>query len=133
MKDVEHIAAAVSRELSGTKKGRRDITEYRPETLEQCLMIPFQTFAIRSSYPSLASKASVLFYLIMKNQPFRCGNQRMALVSWFLFLFKNKKWLEVEPKDLHQFAVWIAQSPANAREGALKAIEDFLKHHMSQA
>ena len=59
-------------------------------------MTPFQTFSAKSLYPSLAGKASMLFYLMIKNHPFLNGNKRIAIITLLMFLLRNNKWLKVD-------------------------------------
>ena len=48
-------------------------------------------------------------------------------VYWHCDLYKNKKWLKVSNQELYNFAVWVAQSPANLKNAVVMGIEDFLK------
>jgi prophage maintenance system killer protein len=56
-------------------------------------------------------KASILFYLLIKNRPFNSGNQTMAITALLVFLYKNKKWIKVDTQELYNFTIWVAQSP----------------------
>jgi hypothetical protein len=47
-----------------------------------------------------------------------------------VFLYRNKKWLSVDTKVFYNFAVWIAQSPADAKNAVIQAIEEFIKKYM---
>ncbi|QQG42451.1 MAG: Fic family protein [Candidatus Giovannonibacteria bacterium] len=44
--------------------------------LESCLATPFHSFGGKSAYKGLIGKASMLFYLLVKNHPFQNGNKR---------------------------------------------------------
>jgi len=101
-----------------------------PNILESCLSMPFQTFSGRSLYPAMVAKAAILFYLMIKNHPFQNGNKRIAMTTLFVFLYKNRKWLEADTQEFYNFTVWIAQSPPKFKEEAVKSIEKFLKAHM---
>ena len=65
----------------------------------------------------------MLFYLMIKNHPFQNGNKRIAMTTLFVFLYLNRKWLKVDSKELYNFAVWVAQSPAKLKDETVKAIE----------
>jgi hypothetical protein len=52
------------------------------------------------------------------------------MTTLLYFLGKNGKWLRADPYELYKFTMWIAESPAPAKAGALKATEDFLKLHI---
>lgn len=101
-----------------------------PNILESCLATPFQSFSGKSLYSGLLSKASILFYLLIKNHPFHNGNKRIAIATLFYFLYKNKKWMEVDTQELYNFTVWVSQSPPKVNRETVKAIEKFFKVHI---
>jgi len=75
-------------------------------------------------------KASILFYLLIKNRPFNSGNQTMAITALLVFLYKNKKWIKVDTQELYNFTIWVAQSPPRLKDETVKAIEKFIKMHL---
>jgi death-on-curing protein len=101
-----------------------------PNILESCLETPFQTYDGKDFYPTLIAKISILFYLMTKNHPFKNGNKRMAMTTLFFALHEAKKWLKVDQQTLYNFAVWVAESPANAKEEVVQYIEKFIKTYM---
>jgi death-on-curing protein len=101
-----------------------------PNVLESCLAAPFQTFTGKTLYAGLIKKAAILFYLMIKNHPFQNGNKRIAMTTLFVFLHKNKKWLDADTQELYNFTMWIAQSGPKFKEEALRAIEKFLRSHI---
>lgn len=78
----------------------------------------------------MAGKAAVLFYLLIKNHPFQNGNKRIAATSLLVFLFLNKKWLEVDNQTLYNTARWVAESPPEAKEEIVRFIEKFIKKNL---
>ena len=90
-------------------------------------MTPFQSFGSKDLYPSLIGKASILFYLMVKNHPFQNGNKRIAMTCLLVILYKNNKWLHVDTQEFYNFAMWVAQSPPGAKEETVKATEKFIK------
>lgn len=127
VKEVEYIAYRIAQELMTSNEPIPDFSSRFPHILESCLATPFQTFSGKSLYPDLISKASILFYLMIKNHPFQNGNKRIAMTTLFVFLHKNKKWIKVDTQELYNFTVWVAQSPRKVKEEVIKAIEKFLK------
>jgi len=127
VKEIEYIACRLTQEMLSFNEPIPDFSTRLPNILESCLANPFQSFSRKSLYPSLISKGSILFYLMIKNHPFQNGNKRIAMTTLFVFLFKNKKWLRVDAQELYNFTVWIAQSPAKFKEETLKSIEKFLR------
>ncbi|MCI0531503.1 MAG: Fic family protein [candidate division Zixibacteria bacterium] len=130
VKEVEYLAYWLAKEKLSFDEPIPDFSTRYPNKLESCLAVPFQSFSDKSLYPSLVSKAAILFYLMNKNHPFQNGNKRMAMTTLLVFLLKHRKWIRVDPWDFYQFAMWIAQSPAREKSSVVKAIEHFLKTHL---
>lgn len=126
VKEVEYVAFRLAQEMLSFNEPIPDFSTRFPNILESCLATPFQTFAGKSLYPTLISKVSMLFYLMIKNHPFQNGNKRIAMTTLLVFLYKNKKWIRVDTQELYNFTVWIAQSPPKVRKETVKAIEKFL-------
>ncbi|HLB74273.1 MAG TPA: type II toxin-antitoxin system death-on-curing family toxin, partial [Sedimentisphaerales bacterium] len=101
-----------------------------PNILESCLATPFQSFSKKSLYPTLISKAAMLFYLLIKNHPFQNGNKRIAMTALLVFLYRNKKWIKVDTQELYNFTVWVAQSPRTVKDETIKAAETFISTHL---
>ena len=108
--DVQYLAFRLAQEHMSFNEPIPDFSTRFPNILESCLATPFQTFSGKSLYPNLISKASILFYLMIKNHPFQNGNKRIAMTTLFVFLYKNKKWLKIDSKELYDFALWVTQS-----------------------
>ncbi len=104
-------------------------TRYK-NSLESCIATPFQRFDKKFLYKGFIGKASVLFYLMIKNHPFQNGNKRIAVATLLVFLFINKKWLIVDNKVLYNMAKWVAQSPIEAKDDVINYIEKFVKKNL---
>lgn len=130
MKEVEYIAFKLAQELLSFNEPIPEFSTRLPNILESCLAVPFQSFSGKSPYTDLISKASVLFYLMIKNHPFQNGNKRIAMTTLFAFLHKNNKWLKVDTQEMYNFTMWIAQSPPGAKTESVKATEKFIKAHI---
>jgi death-on-curing protein len=130
VKEIEYLAFKLAHEMMSYNEPIPDFSTRFPNILESCLATPFQSFAQKSLYPSLIKKASILFYLMIKNHPFQNGNKRIAITALFVFLYKNRKWLRVDTQELYNFTVWIAQSPPKVKRETVMAIEKFFKTHM---
>ena len=124
---VEHIAFSITRKLFSYNEPIPDFTTRYPNILESCLAMPFQTFDKRSLYPTFIKKVSVLFYLMIKNHPFQNGNKRVTMTTLFYVLYREKKWMEVNTQALYNFAVWVAESPPDAKVQMVEYIEKFIK------
>lgn len=130
VKDVEYIAFRLAQEMLTFNEPIPDFSTRYPNILESCIATPFQKFSKKDLYPGLLSKASILFYLMIKNHPFQNGNKRIAMTTLFVFLYRNEKWIEVNTQELYNFTVWIAQSPPKVKEETVKATEKFLKTYI---
>ncbi|NQT46824.1 MAG: type II toxin-antitoxin system death-on-curing family toxin [Candidatus Omnitrophica bacterium] len=130
VKEVEYLAFRLAQEMLSFNEPIPDFSTRFPNKLESCLAVPFQTFLGKSPYTSFTSKASILFYLMIKSHPFQNGNKRIAMTALFVFLHKNGKWVTADTQELYNFTMWIAGSPAGAKDEAVKAIEKFLKAHV---
>ncbi|MCX5636321.1 MAG: type II toxin-antitoxin system death-on-curing family toxin, partial [Planctomycetota bacterium] len=130
LQEVEYIAFKLAREKLSFDEPIPDFSSRFPNVLESCLATPFQSFSGKSLYPSLVSRAAILFYLLIKNHPFQNGNKRVAMTTLFVFLYRNKKWVEVDTQELYNFTLWVAQSPRTVKDETVKAIEKFLKAHL---
>jgi death-on-curing family protein len=131
VKGVEYIAFELAQELLTFNEPIPDFSSRFPNLLESCLATPFQTFTGKSVYSGLIEKASILFYLMIKNHPFQNGNKRIAMTTLFVFLHKNRKWLKADTQELYNFTMWIAQSPPRFKDETLKAITKFIKEHIT--
>jgi death-on-curing protein len=130
LKEVEYIAFKLARKELSFDEPIPDFSTRFPNALESCLAVPFQSFSGKSLYPTLVSKAAMLFYLLIKNHPFQNGNKRIAMTALFVFLYRNGKWLEVDTQGLYNFTMWVAQSPRTVKDETVKATEKFLKTHL---
>ena len=89
--DVEYISFRLAEEMLAFDEPIPDFTSRFPNILESCIATPFQRFSKKSLYPGLISKASILFYLMVKNHPFQNGNKPIAMTTLLVFLFLNGK------------------------------------------
>jgi death-on-curing family protein len=127
VKEVEYVAFRLAKEMLAFNEPIPDFSTRFPNILESCLATPFQSFSGKSFYPTFIAKASILFYLLIKNHPFQNGNKRIAITTLFVFLYKNNKWLKVDVQELYNFTIWVASSPRRVKEETVKAIEKFLQ------
>lgn len=130
IQEVEYLAFRLAQEHLTFNEPIPDFSSRFPNILESCLLTPFQRFSGKSMYRSLVTKASILFYLMIKNHPFQNGNKRIAITALFVFLHKNDKWLKIDAQELYNFTIWVAQSPAAFKQQVVEAIEKFIRTHL---
>ena len=131
--DVEYLAFQLAKEHLSFHEPIPDFSTRFPNVLESCVAIPFQTFSSKALYPSLVAKASILFYLLIKNHPFQNGNKRIAITTLLMFLHFNSKWLRVDAQQFYNFTVWVAQSPPEVKDHVVQAIQTFIRRNLENA
>jgi len=131
--DVEYLTFRLAKEHLSFDEPIPDFSTRLPNVLESCVLTPFQRFSGKALYPTLVAKASILFYLLIKNHPFQNGNKRIAITTLLTFLFDNDKWLKADTQELYNFTVWVAQSPSELTEQVVAAIEKFIRNHLVDA
>ena len=131
--DVEYLAFRLAKEHLAFDEPIPDFSTRFPHVLESCLLTPFQTFSGKALYPSLVAKASVLFYLMIKNHPFQNGNKRIAITTLLVFLLLNGRWIRADTQGLYNFTVWVAQSPSSFKDQVVDAIQKFIRKHLVNA
>ena len=130
IQEVERIAFKLAESNLFYNEPIPDFSSRFPNILESCLITPFQRTAGKALYPSLVSRAGILFYQMIKNKPFERGNKKIAAAALLVFLHSNGKWLEADVKEFYNFTVWVAQSPAMLKEQILSGIELFIRSHL---
>lgn len=128
--EVEYLAYCLAKELMSWDEPIPEFKSRFPNILESCLVTPFQAFAGRTLYKGLIEKAAILFYLMVKNHPFKNGNKRIATTTLFLLLYKNSRWLKVDNVQLYRFAKWVAESDPAVKDATVSAIQKFLRTYL---
>jgi len=131
--DVEYLAFRLAKEHLSFDEPIPDFSTRFPNSLESCVLTPFQKFSGKALYPTLVAKASILFYLMIKNHPFQNGNKRIAITTLLTFLYGNNKWLKADTQELYNFTVWVAQSPAQLKDHVVGAVQKFIRDHLTDA
>lgn len=131
--DVEYLAFRLAKEHLSFDEPIPDFSTRFPNVLESCVVTPFQKFSGKSLYPSLMAKASILFYLMIKNHPFQNGYKRIAITTLLTFLLGSGKWLKADTQELYNFTLWVAQSPSEFKEQVVAAIQKFIRNHLADA
>lgn len=88
----------------------------------------YQTFGGEDLYPSIEEKASILFYLVVKNHSFSDGNKRIAafLFLWFLekngILYKSDGSKLIGNNTLVALTLMIAESRTEEKDMMVKVV-----------
>ena len=128
--EVEYVAHRLAQRLLEWNEPIPEFGTRFPNILESCLAAPFQTFAQHHLYRGLHGKAAILFYLMVKNHPFKNGNKRIAMTTLLALLAKNGKWFRMDEHALYRFARWVAESDPKVKDATVAAIEKMLQTYM---
>ena len=128
--EVELVAFELARALLKYDEPIPNFSSRFPNILESCLATPFQEFGDKYLYEGLVRKAAVLFYLMIKNHPFKNGNKRIAMMAMLYLLYKNEKWVDADNQVLYNFAKWVAASDPSVKDATIQATEKFLGDHL---
>jgi len=128
--EVEYTAFGLAQKLMTWNEPIPEFGSRFSNVLESCLEQPFVSFGRKDLYRGLIGKASVLFYLLIKNHPFRNGNKRIAIMCLLYFLHKNGKWIYISNDRLYRFAKHVARSGPKKRGPVVKHIQSFLESNI---
>lgn len=131
--EVEYLAFRLAKETMSWNEPIPEFASRFPNILESSLATPFQTYGGKSLYAGLIGKAAMLFYLMIKNHPFKNGNKRIAVTTLLVFLFKNQKWLNIDNTVLYNFAKWVAESNPEVKEATVAAVEKIIRTYLVDA
>jgi death-on-curing protein len=130
VEEVQEIAFVLARERLAFDEPIPDFSTRFPNALESCLKQPFQKAYGKALYPSLISKAAIIFYLMIKNHPFQNGNKRIAITTTLLLINNYDKWLQSDIKEFYDLTIWVAGSNPREKDFVLSAIEHFFEKHL---
>jgi len=126
--EAEYIAHAAAIELMNFDgEPIPPFNSRSPGILESCLLEPFQTFGGKSLHYHFSKKAAILFYLCIKNHPFKNGNKRMAVILTSTFCYVNKRWLNITNDHMYRIATLVAESKPSSRDEIITLLEDGFK------
>jgi death-on-curing family protein len=128
--EIEYVAFSFAQKLMNWDEPIPDFGTRFPNILESCIKTPFFRFEEKDQYRGLVGKASIFFYLMIKNHPFQNGNKRIAVMSLFYLLHKNGKWLDISNVDLYNFAVGIASSKPASKDHIMEQIAFTIQKHL---
>ncbi len=128
--EVEQILHNLTRELMTWDEPIPEFGTRFHGVLESCLTVPFQKYGDKFLYKEFMDRAAILFYLLIKNHPFRNGNKRIAMTTLFYFLHKNRRWIVVDNQELYNFAKWVAESNPKLKDAVTEGIKTFLKNYL---
>jgi death on curing protein len=124
IEDFEFICFNTARKSLELNEPIPDYSTRENSLLESSLAAP--RLAFEFSEATLERQASVLFYSLIKNHPFKNGNKRIAVVTLLVFLSLNGKWININPSFFYETAVLVAKSDPKERESVLERIAELI-------
>jgi death-on-curing protein len=130
MAEIEYTAFSLAEKFMTWDEPIPEFGSRFPNVLESCISQPNVAFGGKDMYRGLVGKGSILFYLLIKNHPFRNGNKRIAVMTLLYFLYKNGRWLDIDQVNLYRFARGIAETKSKKMQDLIFDIQDFLNKHI---
>src|SRR5579872_6516855 len=125
IEDFEFICFNLAKKLMEFNEPIPDYSFTDKGLLESSLVSPRNAFTFSNA--SLEEQASILFYSLIKNHPFKNGNKRIAVMALLVFLYLNNKWMVIKPHLLYEIAVLVADSNPKEREIVLAKSAEMFK------
>ena len=94
--------------------------------LESALRQPRMCFGEEELYPSLAAKASVLGFTIIRNHPFADGNKRTGHAAMEIFLILNGYELKASVDKSEKIVLQVAAGELSREE-----FQTWIEHHLA--
>jgi death on curing protein len=130
--EIEYLAYGLAKKFMSWDEPIPEFGSRFPNILESCLATPFQAFGGKQLYRGFIAQGAILFYLMVKNHPFKNGNKRIAVATLLLFLSRNNKWLRVDQVQLYRFAKWVAESDPRVKDATVDAIIKFTTDYLTE-
>ena len=129
--ELKYVAKLFGDYMKEEQRGNNSSYEVRNiGKLESSITQPFQKIGGRDLYPTLVSKATILYYFCIKNHPFEDGNKRMGIFALIIYLAKNGYWLDTTNEDLFNMTVKTAASTMKEKDQVIREIEVFIRENI---
>ena len=100
--------------------------------IENLVIIPQTKHFGEEQYPTIESKAAILFYKINKGHIFPNGNKRISLACLFIFLESNNMKLDITEDEATNIALEIAKSDPLDFERIKKELESWIRKNLRE-
>ncbi len=107
-------------------------TQINIKEIENLVVIPQTKHFGEEQYPTLESKAAILFYKINKGHIFLNGNKRISLACLFVFLEINNKMLEITEDEATAKAIEIANSDPRNFDSVKEKLESWIRKNLRE-
>jgi death-on-curing protein len=100
--------------------------------VENLAIIPQTRHFGEEQYPTIESKAAILFYKINKGHIFPNGNKRISLACLFVFLDSNNFRLDITEDQATNKALEVANSDPNDFHQVKRELESWIKNNLRE-
>ncbi len=129
--ELEYVAKLFSDYMKEEQEENNSAYEVRNTgKLESSIAQPFQKIGGKDLYPTLVSKAAMLYYFCIKNHPFEDGNKRMGIFALIIYLADNGYWLDTTNEELFNMTVRTAASGMKEKDQVVGEIETFVEENI---
>jgi death-on-curing protein len=130
--DIEEIYTTLSARFAEIGEPIPSFRLVKQGHIENLVALPQTSFFDAVQYPSLESKATIIFYKINKGHIFPNGNKRMSIACLLVFLSINNMVLRITSDELTAKALWLAESPAEEFERVKQDIEKWIRLNLKE-
>jgi death-on-curing protein len=103
------------------------LAQIHSREIENLVIIPQTKHFGEEQYPTIESKAAILFYKINKGHIFPNGNKRISLACLFVFLSINNYRLDITEDDATAKAIEIANSDPRDFDNVKQNLQSWIK------
>ena len=108
--DLELVHSIVSKQWAIDGEPVPSFSTANEHNLDALIKLPQSDYFGVEQYPTLASKAAIIFYTINKKHLFLNGNKRLSVTCLIVFLLINYKFLNVDQSEMTKKALELAKT-----------------------
>lgn len=127
---IKEIHSVMVEEFAGIGEPIPPLSDIHNHEIDNLSLLPRQSFSGIELYPTLESKAAILFYKVNKSQIFPNGNKRLSLALLFTFLRINSFRLSVTEEEATQKALELANTRAEDFEQVKIELEEWIQNKL---
>lgn len=130
--DIELIHSVLSQNFREDGEPIPPFSTANQNNIDALVKTPQSNYFDVEQYPTLESKAAIIFYTLNKKHLFLNGNKRLSVACLVIFLIINNKNLKVTPDELTEKALWLAKTTHNHDFDQIKQeLTDWIKTNLT--
>jgi death-on-curing protein len=130
--DIETIYSVLFMRFAEIGEPIPHFNQVNKREVRNLVEIPQTKYFENEQYPTLESKATILFYKINKGHIFPNGNKRISLACLFIFLASNGYQLEITEDEATSKALEVAQSDPQDFQKIKDELEQWIKERIRE-